>query len=134
MNFGIFYDNRAETHCNVNPAITGDQPTGQMFGGYYAGLPPDQGDNWTHYYHNGALYSDRDLRLHRHGLHQMPATLVAQLAELPPPAPYATARAPTPTSPGRGSGRWPDLGRPTRPAVRTAIPVWEGHYTYPGSN
>jgi hypothetical protein len=58
MNFGLFYDNRAETHCNVNPAITGNQPTGQMYGGYYAGLPPDQGDNWTHYYHDGALYSD----------------------------------------------------------------------------
>ena len=45
MNFGIFYDARAETHCNVNPAITGNQPTGQMYGGYYAGLPPDQGSN-----------------------------------------------------------------------------------------
>jgi hypothetical protein len=33
MNFGLFYDARAETHCNVNPAITGNQPTGQMFGG-----------------------------------------------------------------------------------------------------
>jgi hypothetical protein len=29
-----------------------------MYGGYYAGLPPDQGDNWTRYYHNGAFYSD----------------------------------------------------------------------------
>ncbi len=44
MNFGLFYDARAETHCNTNPAIQGNQPTGQMFGGYYVGLPPDQGD------------------------------------------------------------------------------------------
>jgi hypothetical protein len=58
MNFGLFYDSRPETHCNVNPAIPGNQPTGQMYGGYYAGLPPDQGDNWTRYYHNGAFYSD----------------------------------------------------------------------------
>ncbi|HEU5270679.1 MAG TPA: fibronectin type III-like domain-contianing protein [Jatrophihabitans sp.] len=49
MNFGIFYDARSETHCNTNPAIAGNQPTGQMYGGYYAGLPPDQGDNWTHF-------------------------------------------------------------------------------------
>src|SRR5665213_1610699 len=41
MNFGLFYDARAETHCNVNPAIAGNQPTGQMYGGYYDGLPPD---------------------------------------------------------------------------------------------
>jgi hypothetical protein len=34
MNFGLFYDARAETHCNVNPAITGNQPTGQMHGGF----------------------------------------------------------------------------------------------------
>ena len=26
MNFGLFYDNRAETHCNVNPAVTGRLP------------------------------------------------------------------------------------------------------------
>ena len=36
MNFGIFYDGRPETHCNANPAILGNQPTGQMYGGYYA--------------------------------------------------------------------------------------------------
>ncbi len=45
MNFSIFYDNRAETHCNTNPAIPGNQPTGQMFGGYYVGLPPYSGSN-----------------------------------------------------------------------------------------
>ena len=35
MNFGIFYDDRAETHCNTNPDIPGNQPTGQMYGAYY---------------------------------------------------------------------------------------------------
>ncbi len=58
INFGLFYDGRAETHCNTNPGIAGNQPTGQMYGGYYVGLPPGQGDNWMHYYHNGAFYSD----------------------------------------------------------------------------
>ena len=114
MNFGIFYDNRAETHCNVNPAITGNQPTGQMYGGYYAGLPPDQGDNWTHYYHNGALYSDPRISAYiGMGLHQMPGNVWwRSWRELPPPARTPTARPPTPTSPGRGSGRWAAPGRP----------------------
>ena len=40
MEFGLFYDARAETHCNPNPDIPGNQPTGQMYGGYYVGLPP----------------------------------------------------------------------------------------------
>jgi hypothetical protein len=44
MNFGLVYDARAETHCSTNPAIQGNQPTGQMYGGYYVELPPDQGD------------------------------------------------------------------------------------------
>ena len=75
MNFGLFYDNRAETHCNVNPAIPGNQPTGQMYGGYYVGLPPEAGDNWTHYYHNGAFYSDPRISAYiGMGLRQMPET------------------------------------------------------------
>jgi hypothetical protein len=51
MNFGIFYDDRAQTDCNTNPAVAGNQPTGQMYGGYYAGVGPAG-------YHNGALNSD----------------------------------------------------------------------------
>lgn len=42
MNFGIFYDSRAETHCNTNPAIPGNQPTGQMY--YRHGPAPDAGE------------------------------------------------------------------------------------------
>ena len=115
MNFGIFYDGRAETHCNTNPAIAGNQPTGQMYGGYYVGLPPDQGDNWTHYYHNGALYSDPRISAYiGMGLHQMPGNVWwRSWRELPPPAPFPTARPPTRTSPGRDSGRWAAAGRPT---------------------
>ena len=29
MNFSIFYDNRAQTACNTNASLPGDQPTGQ---------------------------------------------------------------------------------------------------------
>ena len=39
MNFAIFYDNRAQTDCNVNAAL-GNQHTGTMYGGYYAGQGP----------------------------------------------------------------------------------------------
>ena len=114
MNFGLFYDSRAETHCNTNPAITGNQPTGQMFGGYYVGLPPDQGTNWTHYYHNGALYSDPRISAYiGMGLHQMPGNVWwRSWRELPPPARSPTARA-IPISPGRDSGPWAVPGRPT---------------------
>ena len=116
MNFGIFYDNRAETHCNVNPAIQGNQPTGQMYGGYYVGLPPDQGNNGTqYYYHNGAFYSDPRISAYiGMGLHQMPGNVWwrswrnSRRRRRSP-----TARAPTRTSPGRASGRWADPGRPT---------------------
>jgi hypothetical protein len=137
MNFGIFYDNRAETHCNVNPAITGDQPTGQMFGGYYAGLPPDQGDNWTHYYHNGALYSDPRISAYiGMGLHQMPGNVWwRSWRELPPPAPYADCQSTDPDF--SWQGQWPMAGSwqtYTDPQSGQQFPVWEGHYTYPGSN
>ena len=115
MNFGIFYDNRAETHCNVNPAIQGNQPTGQMYGGYYAGLPPDQGSNWTQYYHNGAFYSDPRISAYiGMGLRQMPGNVWwRSWRELPPPARSPTARPPIRTSPGRASGQWAGPGRPT---------------------
>ena len=137
MNFGLFYDSRAETHCNVNPAITGNQPTGQMFGGYYAGLPPDQGDNWTHYYHNGALYSDPRISAYiGMGLHQMPGNVWwRSWRELPPPAPFADCQASDPDF--SWQGQWPMAGSwqtYTDPQSGQAFGVWEGHYTYPGSS
>jgi Putative glucoamylase len=137
MDFGLFYDARAETHCNVNPAIPGNQPTGQMFGGYYAGLPPDQGDNWTHYYHNGAFYSDPRISAYLGmGLHQMPGNVWwRSWRELPPPAPFPDCAATDPDF--SWQGQWPMAGSwqtYTDPQSGQAFPVWEGHYTYPGSD
>jgi hypothetical protein len=137
MNFGLFYDDRAETHCNVNPAIAGNQPTGQMYGGYYAGLPPDQGDNSTHYYHNGALYSDPRISAYiGMGLHQMPGNVWwRSWRELPPPAPFPDCRATDPNF--SWQGQWPMPGRwvtYTDPQSGQQFPVWEGHYVYTGSN
>ncbi len=61
MDFSIFYDNRPQTACNTNANIAGNQPTGQMYGGYYV----DQGPAG---YHNGAIYSRPAHRdVHRHG-------------------------------------------------------------------
>ncbi len=136
MNFGLFYDNRAETHCNVNPAVTGNQPTGQMFGGYYVGLPPDQGDNWTRYYHNGALYSDPRISAYiGMGLRQMPGNVWwRSWRELPPPAPFADCQSTDPDF--SWQGQWPMGGSwqtYTDPQSGQKFPVWEGHYTYPGS-
>jgi Putative glucoamylase/Protein of unknown function (DUF3131) len=137
MNFGLFYDNRPETHCNVNPAVTGNQPTGQMFGGYYVGLPPDVGDNWTHYYHNGALYSDPRISAYIGlGLHQMPGNVWwRSWRELPPPAPFPDCLSTDPDF--SWQGQWPMPGKwvtYTDPQSGQPFPVWEGHYVYPGSN
>jgi Putative glucoamylase len=137
MNFSIFYDNRAETHCNVNPAIQGNQPTGQMYGGYYAGLPPDQGSNWTQYYHNGAFYSDPRISAYiGMGLHQMPGNVWwRSWRELPPPAPFTDCQATDPDF--SWQGQWPMGGSwqtYTDPQSGQKFDVWEGHYTYPGTN
>ncbi|HEY3632633.1 MAG TPA: hypothetical protein VGL21_17140, partial [Jatrophihabitantaceae bacterium] len=137
MDFGRFYDARAETHCNVNPAIAGNQPTGQMFGGYYVGLPVDQGDNWTHYYHNGALYSDPRISAYLGlGRHEMPGNVWwRSWRELPPPAPFADCATSDPDF--SWQGQWPMAGSwvtQKDPLSGQAFPVWEGHYTYPGSS
>jgi Putative glucoamylase len=136
MNFGIFYDGRAETHCNTNPAIAGNQPTGQMYGGYYAGLPPDQGDNAAHYYHNGAFYSDPRISAYIGlGLRQMPGNVWwRSWRVLPPPAPFADCQATDPDF--SWQGQWPMGGywqTYTDPQSGQQFPVWEGHYTYPQS-
>jgi hypothetical protein len=137
MNFGLFYDDRAETHCNVNPAIAGNQPTGQMYGGYYVGLPPDQGDNWMHYYHNGAFYSDPRISAYiGMGLHQMPGNVWwRSWRELPPPAPFPDCQATDPDF--SWQGQWPMPGTwvtYTDPQSGQQFPVWEGHYVYTGSD
>ncbi len=136
MDFSIFYDGRAETHCNVNRDIQGNQPTGQMFGGFYKGNPPDVGDNWTHYYHNGALYSDPRISAYLGmGLHQMPGNVWwRSWRELPPPAPYADCADDPDFS---WQGQWPMDGSwqtVTDPQSGRQFPVWEGSYTYPGTH
>jgi len=136
MKFGNFYDARAETHCNVNPAITGNQPTGQMFGGYYVGLPPDQGNNWQHYYHNGAFYSDPRISAYiGMGLHQMPGNVWwRSWRTLPPPAPFADCQATDPNF--SWQGQWPHPGNWqtfTDPQSGQQFNVWEGRYVYTGS-
>src|SRR5215475_15180216 len=70
--------------------VTGVQTCALPICGYYAGLPPGQGDNWTHYYHNGALYSDPRISAYiGMGLHQMPGDVWwRSWRELPPPAPF----------------------------------------------
>jgi len=137
MNFGLFYDARAETHCNTNPAITGNQPTGQMFGGYYVGLPPDVADNWTHYYHNGALYSDPRISAYiGMGLHQMPGNVWwRSWRTLPPPAPYTDCQSTDPDF--SWQGQWPPSGywqTYSDPQSGQQFNVWEGHYVYTGSD
>jgi putative glucoamylase len=136
MDFGLFYDDRPETHCNVNPAIPGNQPTGQMYGGYYVGSPPDVGDNWTHYYHNGAFYSDPRISAYiGMGLRQMPGNVWwRSWRELPPPAPFADCASTDPDF--SWQGQWPMAGSwvtYTDPVSHHQFPVWEGHYTYPGT-
>jgi hypothetical protein len=137
MNFGIFYDDRAETHCNTNPAIPGNQPTGQMFGGYYVGLPPYSGNNWQQYYHNGAIYSDPRISAYiGMGLHQMPGNVWwRSWLELPPKAPFADCQSTDPDF--SWQGQWPMGGywqTYTDPQSGQKFEVWEGHYTYPGTN
>ncbi|MEP6752149.1 MAG: glucoamylase family protein [Candidatus Dormiibacterota bacterium] len=136
MNFGIFYDSGPETHCNVNPADN-NQPTGQMFGGYYVGNPPDVGTNWQRYYHNGALYSDPRISAYiGMGLHQMPGNVWwRSWRVLPPQAPYPDCQATDPDF--SWTGQWPDPGywqMYTDPQSGQQFNVWEGHYVYPGSN
>ena len=137
MDFSIFYDDGPQTHCNVNPAVPGSQPTGQMYGGYYVGLPPTQGDNWTHYYHNGALYSDPRISAYiGMGREQMPGDVWwRSWRTLPPKAPFADCQVSDPDFSWQGqwpvAGLWQDY---TDPQSGKVFDVWEGHYTYPGSH
>ena len=137
MDFSLFYDGAPQTHCNTNPATPGNQPTGQMFGGYYVGLPPTDGDNWTHYYHNGALYSDPRISAYiGMGREQMPGDVWwRSWRTLPPKAPFADCQATDPDF--SWQGQWPVAGywqEYTDPQSGKTFDVWEGHYTYPGTD
>ena len=135
MDFSLFYDNRPQTRCNTNPAVPGNQPTGQMYGGYYVGLPPETGTNWQHYYHNGALYSDPRISAYiGMGLHQMPGDVWWRTwRTLPPKAPFAECQATDPDF--SWQGQWPVPGYWTvyrDPQSGKPFNVWEGHYNYYG--
>ncbi|QNE36887.1 glucoamylase family protein [Leifsonia shinshuensis] len=125
MDFSIFYDDRAQTACNTNPDIAGNQPTGQMYGGYYA----DQGPAG---YHNGAIYSDPRIAMYiGMGLHQMPGDVWWRTWRTLPPKQC-------PTDPDFSwQGQWPVGGawqKYTDPQSGKVFNVWEGHYTYPGTS
>jgi hypothetical protein len=122
MDFSIFYDNRPQTDCNVNASLPGGQPTGQMYGGFYV----DQGPAG---YHNGALYSDPRIAMYiGMGRHQMPGDVWWRTWRTDPPQRCATDPAPA-FDPG--TGYWQTY---TDPVSGRAFPVWEGHYTYPGTS
>jgi hypothetical protein len=124
MNFGIFYDNGPQTACNTNPAVPGNQPTGQMFGGYYV----DQGPAG---YHNGALYSDPRIAMYLGmGLKQMPGDVWWRTWRTLPPQQCST------DPDFSWQGQWPVGGywqNYRDPQSGKTFRVWEGHYTYPGT-
>src|SRR5438105_519407 len=127
MDFGLFYDNGPQTHCNVNDA---GQPTGQMYGGYYVA----QGKAG---YHNGALYSDPRISAYiGMGLHQMPGDVWWRTwRTLPPKAPYTDCQATDPDF--SWQGQWPVPGYWTiynDPQSGKPFTVWEGHYAYDGGD
>lgn len=136
MNFSIFYDNGPETACNVyynahNPKDPHNyQPTGQMYGGYYAYQGPAG-------YHNGALYSDPRIAIYiGMGMHQMPGNVWwRSWRTLPPKAPYDNCQASDPDFSWQGQwpvpGYWQDYQDPQSGQV---FHVWEGHYVYRGSD
>ncbi|MGH2892809.1 MAG: glucoamylase family protein, partial [Solirubrobacteraceae bacterium] len=121
MDFSIFYDDRAQTDCNTNASLPGNQPTGQQYGGFYV----DQGPAG---YHNGALYSDPRISMYvGMGLHQMPGDVWWRTWRTLPPQRC-------PTDPDFSwQGQWPVPGywqTIADPQSHRQFEVWEGHYVY----
>ena len=124
MNFGIFYDNRAETACNINAALS-DPHTGTMYGGFYVDQGPAP-------YHVDTLYSDPRIAIYTGmGMHQMPGDVWWRTWRTLPPMQCST-------DPDFSSqGQWPPEGywqTYTDPQSGKTFNVWEGHYTYPGTS
>ncbi|MBV9684239.1 MAG: hypothetical protein JO046_20785 [Solirubrobacterales bacterium] len=124
IDFSIFYDNRPQTDCNTNASLPGNQPTGQMYGGFYVGVGPAG-------YHNGALYSDPRIAIYiGMGRHQMPGDVWWRTWRTLPPQRC-------PTDPDFSwQGQWPVPGywqTYTDPQSGKPFDVWEGHYDYPGT-
>jgi hypothetical protein len=124
MDFSIFYDSRAQSSCNVNSAVD-DQPTGQMYGGYYVGQGPAG-------YHNGAIYSDPRIAMYLGmGLHQMPGDVWWRTWRTLPPQQCSTDPDFSWQGQPAAQGYWTTI---TDPESGKAFRVWEGHYTYPGTS
>jgi hypothetical protein len=130
MDFGIFYDSGSEdpTSCVFNSA---GQSTGQQYGGYYVFQGPAG-------YHNGALYSDPRISMYMGmGLHQMPGNVWWRSWRVLPE--YLCAPPPPNTTPSNyfsWQGQFPYDGywqTYKDPQSGQLFPVWEGHYTYPGT-
>jgi hypothetical protein len=124
LDFSIFYDDRPQTPCNVNADLDG-APTGQQYGGFYVGSGPAD-------YHNGALYSDPRISMYvGMGLGQMPGDVWWRTWRTLPPKRCAT-------DPDNSTqGQWPAQGEWVRyrdPRSGQVFRVWEGHYTYPGTD
>jgi hypothetical protein len=84
-----------------------------------------------------AFYSDPRISAYiGMGLHQMPGNVWwRSWRELPPPAPFADCQSTDPDF--SWQGQWPMGGAwqtYTDPQSGQQFPVWEGHYTYPGTN
>jgi hypothetical protein len=125
MDFSIFYDNRAQTACNTNANIEGNQPTGQMYGGYYV----DQGPAG---YHNGALYSDPRIAMYvGMGRHQMPGDVWWRTWRVLPPKQCSTDPDFSWQGQPQPQGYWVNQ---KDPLSGKTFRVWEGHYTYPGTS
>jgi hypothetical protein len=96
-----------------------------MYGGYYV----DQGPAG---YHNGALYSDPRIAMYMGmGLKQMPGNVWWRSWRTLPPQQCAT------DPDFSWQGQWPVAGywaNVTDPVSHQQFRVWEGHYTYPGTN
>lgn len=128
MNFSLFYDSGYQTPgCNVNAPTDPDpgQPTGQMFGGYFAYQGPAG-------YHNGALYSDPRIAMYvGMGLHQMPGDVWWRSWRVLPPKQC-------PTDPDFSwIGQWPVAGYwHTYKDLQSgkSFNVWEGHDVYTGGS
>ena len=124
MDFSIFYDNRAQTDCNVNAAL-GNQHTGAMYGGFYVDQGPAP-------YHVDTLYSDPRIAMYiGMGRQQMPGDVWWRTWRTLPPKQCST-------DPDFSSqGQWPVPGywqTYTDPQSGKKFKVWEGHYNYPGSS
>ncbi len=125
MDFSIFYDNRAQTACNTNANIDGNQPTGQMYGGYYV----DQGPAG---YHNGAIYSDPRIAMYvGMGRHQMPGDVWWRTWRVLPPKQCDTDPDFSWQGQPQPQGYWVNQ---KDPLSGKTFRVWEGHYTYPGTS